>query len=327
VGAADLYRGLAELDLERGDLEATAQSLETARKLGEQAALIDWPYRLNLAEARFQEAQGNLAGALGLLEEAERLHVRSPMPDVHPVAALKARIWIRQGRLAEAQEWVRQRGLSSNDTLNYLGEFEHITLARLLAAMAKSREPGGSYDEALGLLERLRQAAEAGGRLGSLIEILILQALTEESRGNPSQALAPLEQALDLAKAEGYQRVFIDEGPGMAKLLARIEETGAAPHLNGFIRALLDVFSRQDRGQPASPGGQSSAGMALVEPLSPRELDVLRLLRCELNGPEIAAQMMVSLNTFHTHTKNIYAKLGVNTRRAAVRRAEELELF
>ena len=138
LGASDLYRGLSELLCEQGDLEAAAQHLLTAQQLGEQGALTGWPHRLCVAQARMKEAQGDLAGALDLLDEAERLYVRNPLPD-RPVAALKARTWVRQGQLTEALSWVREQSLSPDDDLSYLREFEHLTLARVLIAQIQNQ--------------------------------------------------------------------------------------------------------------------------------------------------------------------------------------------
>jgi LuxR family maltose regulon positive regulatory protein len=155
---------------------------------------------------------------------------------------------------------------------------------------------------------RLLDAAEAGGRVGSAIEILVLLALAFQVQRDVAAARVRLERALALAEPEGYVRIFVDEGPAMVALL-QSGDSGSA-----YVRQL-----RAAAGQPTTTRRQS-----LAEPLSERELEVLRLLETELNGPEIARQLMVSLNTVRTHTKNIYAKLGVNTRRAAVRRAFEL---
>ena len=138
IGTSDLYRGLSELLCEQGDLEAAAQHLLTAQQLGEQAALTGWPHRLCVAQARMKEAQGDLAGALDLLDEAERQYVRNPLPD-RPIAALKARVWVRQGQLTEALAWAREQGLSPDDDLSYLREFEHLTLARVLIARYQNR--------------------------------------------------------------------------------------------------------------------------------------------------------------------------------------------
>jgi LuxR family maltose regulon positive regulatory protein len=323
LGMADLYRGLAELSIEWGDLETAAQHLLTSQKLGEQAPLTDWPHRLCVSQARLKEAQGDLEGALALLDEAERVYIRGPLPEVRPVAALKARVWLKQGRLAEARGWVREQGLSVDDEIRYTHEFEHITLARVLIAAGKSGRQAGCLDEAARLLGRLLQAAETGGRLGSAIQILLLQALAFQAQDNLSHALAALERALVLAEPEGYVRIFEDEGEAMRWLLEKQSRNRGHP-LSGYVDKLLAAFAQPVAAPKSAILLQKSD---LIEPLSERELEVLRLLRSELSGPEIAQQLIVSLNTLRTHTKNIFNKLGVNNRRAAIRRAEELDLL
>jgi LuxR family maltose regulon positive regulatory protein len=329
IGTSDLYRGLSELLCEQGELEAAAQHLLTAQKLGEQAALTGWPHRLGVAQARLQEAQGNLAGALDLLDEAERQYVRNPLPD-HPVAALKARVWVRQGMLTEALAWANEQSLSPADDLSYLREFEHLTLARVLIARYKTDRVDDALRAALELLERLRQAAEEGSRTGSVIEILMLQALAHHAQDDLPRALAPLERALTLAEPEGYIQIFVDEGEPLRLLILDFRLSlekhtrGESRKLAGYADKLLAAFSR-----PAAPSHAtvSIQPSALIEPLSEREREVLRLLGTELSGPEIARELSVSLNTVRTHTKNIYSKLGANNRRAAIRRAEELDLL
>ena len=174
-------------------------------------------------------------------------------------------------------------------------------------------------DEAVGLLGRLLEAAEAGGPQGAVIEILVLQALARQLRGDLPAALAALERALALAEPEGHVRVFVDEGPPMADLLRR------GCHRGQRLRRLTPDSCSTRRGRAPAPRRTASDG-GLVEPLSEREQEVLRLLATDLSGPEIARRLVLSLNTVRTHTKNVYAKLGVNSRRAAVRRAEELDL-
>ena len=132
---------------------------------------------------------------------------------------MKARIWVAQGRLAQAMEWAREQGLSADDALSYLREFEHITLARILIAQNQNERMDGSFHAVMRLLDRLLRAAEAGSRMGSVIEILVLQALTHQAQGSLPPALAPLERALTLAEPEGYVRIFVDEGQPMAELL------------------------------------------------------------------------------------------------------------
>jgi len=135
---ADLHRGLSELYLEQGNLGAAAQHLQRSKELGEKAELPVWRYRWCIAQARLNETQADLDGALELLDKAERLYIRTPLPDFCPISAMKARIWVAQGRLIEAQGWVREQGLSVDDDLGYLREFEHITLTRILIAQYQS---------------------------------------------------------------------------------------------------------------------------------------------------------------------------------------------
>jgi LuxR family maltose regulon positive regulatory protein len=159
--------------------------------------------------------------------------------------------------------------------------------------------------------------------MGSVIEILVVQALALQAQGNVSQALASLERALALAEPEGYVRIFVDEGEPM-RLLIEKQSRSQDKTFPGYVDKLLAAFARPTAIlQPRTNNLQS----IIIEPLSERELEVLRLLRTELSGPEIASKLIVSLNTLRTHTKNIFNKLGVNNRRAAVRRAEELDLF
>ncbi len=322
-GTADLLVALSELQLERNELDAAEQHLARARALGDRASLSANRYRWHVAMARLQAAQGDLDGALDRLGEAERLYLRGFYPEVRPIAALKARLWVAQGRLAEARAWARAQSVaeSAQGDLSYLREFEHLTLVRLLIAEHKAGQTATPLPEAQKLLGRLLAAAESGGRTGSVIEIRMAMALAHAAQGQLAEALVALEPALTQAEPEGYLRLFVDEGQPMAALLQAAVQGGIAPN---YARRLIAAF-----GQTVPPPAITRPAPAphpLPEPLSERELEVLRLLRTELSGPEIARQLMVSLNTFQTHTKNIYSKLGVSSRRAAVRRAEELHL-
>ncbi len=174
-GTADLYLGLSELYLEQGDLAAATEHLRRSEALGEQAGLADWHYRFLRARARFKTAEGDLAGALGVLDAAAHYQRPSPVPNVRPLGAWKARAWAAQGRLGDAQRWVQEQSLSADDDLSYLREFEHITLARVLMAEYR-RDPAGEQGkralvDAMRLLDRLEHAAAIGGRMGSVIEI------------------------------------------------------------------------------------------------------------------------------------------------------------
>ncbi len=222
---------------------------------------------------------------------------------------------LAQGQLDEALRWAREQHLSADDELSYVREFDHITLAHVLMADHLQDRDGRSLADAARLLHRLLAAAEEGGRAGRVIEILTLQAAVHEARGDRSAALTALERAVTLAEPEGYVRLFVEQGGALPPLLRALARRPIAPR---YAHRLLAATTTQPVGREPQP---------LVDPLSVRELEVLRLLASELDGPDIARQMVVSLNTVRTHTKSIYAKLGVNSRRAAVRRAEELDLL
>jgi LuxR family maltose regulon positive regulatory protein len=251
-GTADMYVGLSEFHRDRFDLQTATQYLAKAHALGDHLGLPQYSYRRRVAMARIREGEGDYAAALQLLDEAETVYISDYFPNVRPIPAVRARMWLAVGELDKAVAWVREQGLTVDDDLSYLREYEHLTLARVLAVQ------GIAVDA---FLDRLLQAAEEGKRARSVQEI-------RELRAHPG------------------------------------------------------AFARPGRATEARTLKQG-----LVEPLSAREFDVLRLLGTDLDGPGIARELIVSLNTVRTHTKHIYAKLGVTNRRAAVRRASELELF
>ena len=300
-----MHVALAGVLIERDDLTGAAEHLDASRRLGEHRGLPQNPYRSRVAEARLLEARSDLEGALALLDEAERVHDTDYSPDVAPVPAVRARLRLRRGELADAEAWARERRLSPDDEPTYLREYEHLTLARVLLARRDGADPGA----AAGLLARLDAAAVEGARIGSRIEVLVLQALVAQARRDVPSALDALRRAVTLAEAEGFVRVVADEGPPIAALLRALPRHDPA---HAYGRRLLAAVV----GAPTP--------RTLVDPLSDRELDVLRLLSSDLGGPDIARELSVSLNTVRTHTKSIYAKLGVTSRRAAVHRAHDL---
>ena len=219
------------------------------------------------------------------------------------------------GRLGEALDWVGERELTAEDDLSYLREFEHITLARLLIEQVSRAM----------LITRwiLRSGCSTGcsrrpkkdtGWAASSKFSCSRRTVTSDS-GASRTALRPLERALELAEPEGYVRIFVEDGARLAPLLDAAAKRGIAVD---YVRRLLKAHSTADT---------TGSKPALAEPLSKRELDVLRLLATELDGPGIAGELFVGVSTIRSHTKSIYAKLGVNSRRAAVRRGEELGLL
>ncbi len=330
--APHLHLGLALLAHEQGNDVAAARELQASHECSLQASLIDWPFRWCLAQARLQESAGAWGGALDLLDEAGRLYVRNPVPDLRPIAAIKARLFLRQGNLAPAMAWAAAQGLAATDELSYLREFEHMTFARVLLARAQHEtgEPGERLlDAALRLLARLLAAAEAGGRSGSIIEILLLRSLAYAALGDVQRALVSLAQGLALAAPEGYVRLFIDEGPPLMRLLAAFHSAGSRQPavLRGYCEQLLVAARYRPAGTAQASASATGEQAILLEPLSAREREVLQLIAEGLSNQELAARLHISLHTVKVHTRNIYGKLGVTSRTQAVARGQALGML
>ena len=324
-GTADMHVGISGIACERNDLVAAANHLQLARELGDAAGLPQNPYRRRAAEARLLAARGNLPEALAMLDEAEQVYFGDFAPNVRPIAARRARLHLAAGDLASAESWARTLDLAADGELTYLREFEHITLAMVLLARHRAGGAPAAVQASRQLLLRLKAAAEAGGRTGNLIEILVHLALSAEAEGSDrSRAPDLLRQALALAEREGQLRVFLDARPALAVLLRGIEPDAPGGQ---YARAVLTAGGAEPPRPDDVSLGRPAGTTSLVDPLSHRELDVLRLLESDLGGPDIARELSVSVNTVRTHTRHIYAKLGVTNRREAVREAARLGLL
>ncbi|MGB2926950.1 MAG: LuxR C-terminal-related transcriptional regulator [Limnothrix sp.] len=324
-GTAELHLSLSEIRYEQGDLEAAGQLLQRGESLREQVSISVANYLWWLVKAQLTAAQGDLDTALDQLHEAARLYRRSPVPNVRPIEALEVRWWLQQGRLAEALSWVRESGLSAIDQPDYLREYEHLTLARVAIAQYRRDGTDEIIHPIIGLLTRLLAAAEAQERTGSMIKILVVLALAEEAQRDVAAAIVSLERALLLAEPEGHVRIFVEQVTPMVPLLQEARTRGITPTYTQRLLTALESWGQQHK-EP-SPLPRSPDLQPLIEPLSQRELEVLRLLNTELSGPEIASELFVALSTVRTHTKRIYCKLNVTNRRAAVKRAAELNLI
>lgn len=312
-GAADIHASLAMLAIDRDQLDAAEHCLARSRELGVLLGLPQHPYRLRVASARLCAARGDFTGAIDLLHEAERLYVSDFFPNIRPIPAAIARMHIALGQWAVRDKWAISSGIAAAP-VSFEREFEHLTFVQLLL----SREPQRPQDirQALRLLGSLHDAAEAGARFGSMVDIEVLQALAHHLASDDRQAMDAFGRALVLAAPEQYCRPFLDAGHALTGLLKLAAKRGIEPK---FVRRVLAVEASGREDIPRHPD--------LLEPLSDREIDVLRLLRSDLSGPDIARELVVSLSTVRTHTRNIFEKLGVNNRRAAVRRAEVMQLF
>jgi LuxR family transcriptional regulator, maltose regulon positive regulatory protein len=315
----ELHVALAELDVEADDLDAARQHLQAAERLVSRTPLNETHFRYFVAGALLAAAQGDLTGAVDLLDRAEQLYRPGFYPDVRPIPAMRARMRVRQGALPAATDWARDRGVALTDAAEHLREYDHLTLVRLVLAEYRAHPVGGAPNEVLGLLDRLREAAQTSGRDGSLVEVDLVRALAHDAAGRRQQALTTLADGLTVApEPEGYARLLLDEGePALALLRALDPATPAGQQ----ARRVLTT------GTPDRPADPRPGTAPLADPLSEREQQVLRLLDSELSGPEIARALFISPNTLRTHTKHVFTKLGVSSRREAVARARERGLL
>ena len=326
VGMAHV--GLAEVLYERDELDAAYEHATRGVALCRQLAFTQ-PLATGFGLlARTLQAQGDAAGALEVIGQAERAQ---PSPQVvsllNPVPVWQARLLLARGEVAEAARWAEERGLRPDDQPSYPREDEYLVLARVLLAQ---QQP----DRTLRLLAGLHTQAAAQGRTGSLIEVGALEALAHAASGDQTGALTILSPALALAGPEGYVRVFVDEGTPMLHLLGRFaaaQRTGRAalppavsPH---YLDRLAQAFRPGRARLTARTTHDASEVAGLIEPLSDRELQVLRLLAAGRSNQQIADELVVVLDTVKKHVGHILNKLGAANRTQAVARARALGLL
>lgn len=321
----ELSLGLSEVHLEWNEIETAIGFLDAIEESRARKAHAGNRRRWCTAMASVRAAQNNLDGAIALLDEAALQERRDPIPRAHPIPAMKARIRIAQGRLDEANAWAAQAKLSIDDDLSYLREFEHVTLSRLLIARHPNASDQRSARDAGQLLDRLRIAAQTGGRIGSVIEISILESITRHALGDLRGALDRLGDALGLAEREGFIRVFLNEGTRVRDLLRHSIARGLS---HAYARPVLAAFDGPK--QPiAAPGRASttSSAPANAPAFTTRELEILRLISAGMRNQEIADHLSISGATVKRHIANAYGKLGAGHRTEALVRAKELKLL
>ena len=340
IGSPGYSFGLGNLYREWNQLDAAELHLREGmeRALGGLTINASYFGPGAIALARLQQASGDPAGAHATLErlaELGRQRGFDPLVLAQGRAA-QAQLWLAQGELGAAIGWAETSGLRADEQLGFPRELEQLTLARVLLARGRADPAGAFVRNALTLLEWLLAAAEAGGRQGSALEIHTLRALALEACGDTAGAQAALGRALALAAPEGYMRLFLDEGGPMRALLGVAARSGANA---AYAARLLGAFALE----PAADGGELRGATAqgqgaraaapptpaalLIEPLSERELEVLRLVESGHSNQAIADTLIVAVGTVKKHINNIYAKLEVGSRTQALARAHALQLL
>jgi LuxR family maltose regulon positive regulatory protein len=294
--ACEACVGLGRLHYQWNKLETAERYAQQGLNLAQQLENIDTPAACYVLLARIKLAQNDSPGALAALIEADNFVQAHQFSHwTSQIAAQRIEILVHQSQLAAAAE---------------LAQLHNLPLSQARIQLAQNKP-----DTALATLKAAQKQADAKNWADKQLDILRWQALAQQAMHTPEQALHTLGQALALAEPSGLLRPFVDAGPAMARLLQAAIKRNVSPT---FARQVLRAFPQT---APTIPH------QTLPDALSERELEVLQLLATELSGPEIAHQLMISLNTLRTHTKNIYSKLGVNRRQQAVRQAEELKLL
>ena len=319
------YVGRGNLEREWNHLDNAASLFQEAIKLCEQTGNTQAILQGTAGLAFTQQARGDAAGASTMMQQALQIAGRpdlSPSSGAH-MEACQAWLALMQRDEAAAASWAQRCGLSIDQPLNHLHEREYLTLVRVLIRQRQ-------LDEAAKWLAKLVQLAEAQGRTGSLIEILMLQAEAWQASGEVNQARERLTRALSLAEPEGYLRLFVDEGEPIARLLVqmRAHRVSGQPGHGGYREQLLALLGAVPDDVSRTAAEVLGPGITpLAEPLSVRELEVLRLLVEGCSNREIADRLVIAVSTVKWYVNAIYGKLQVVSRTKAIARASDLNLL
>jgi len=314
---------------ERNDLPGADQWLrpgvEQCLQLGNPDALVD----AYAALVRLQLAQNDWPGAYATFQKADELAQSSPVdPFVRCwLDDCRVRLWLAKGRLDDLSLWAEASGLTVNGELNYHYDLHHLNLARLLLARARRAAPPAQAHACLsqvsGLLARLLVAAEKAGWVQETIKVLVLQALVFAESSDKDQALQALARALALAEPGGFIRIFVDEGEPMRLLIEKQSRDREHPQ-NSYVAKVLASF---EQGAAMPQPKVENPKSAMPEPLSPRELEILKLITQGLSNREIGERLFLALDTVKGHNRRIFDKLQVESRTEAIARARELGLL
>jgi LuxR family maltose regulon positive regulatory protein len=315
--------GIADLLCEWNDLEsALAHMKQGLALLPYWDKADDWALAY-VTLARIHLAQANRTEAKEAVEKASQfIQARGVFSEARrAVEIAQVKLWLAPGDLQAAKRWAasQEERLSSDDRFGFENELAQITLARVYIAHNRPRE-------AVALLSHLEKAARSAGRMGRVIEILLLEALALRAIGDSEHALLELTKCLTLAEPEGYLRIFLDEGQPMRMLLAQWLAHASPGPSQDYVRRLLSHFDAEPHVVAEAQGKASPTG-DLVEPLSERELEVLHLIALGLANKQIARQLVVAPGTVKAHTSSIYRKLDVANRTEAVARARQLGIL
>ena len=310
-----------EVLAERDDLDEALDRAQQGARLAERGrdvGILGWSY---LCLTRVLITRGDFAGAEAVIRRIEDVarEVLVPPWIMNLFSAWQLHIWLAQSRLNAISDWLENGDLKLDGDIPILHEKEYIVLARFLLA-------NGQSEEAASLVKRLLERAEAGGATSRIIEILIIQAMIFEAQEDSVKSMKSLGRTITLAQSEGFVRVFVDAGPAMARLLYEALSSDFAPDQIDYIQRLLASFP-VEKPVPKKQTLLQSAEYELIEPLTGREIEVLRLIAAGLSRQEIAANLVLSLNTVKAHARNIYGKLGVHSQIQAVGKARTLGLL
>ena len=308
------YTGIAAVLREWNELDAALENAHEAVTLSKRWGMADAIIRSHIQLAWTLQAAGSPDAAQAAMDEAGQIaRAMSPMYQTY-VGGAAAKLHLLQGKLDAVAAWADAAGIAVDDALEDGPTGHHVHLAYLLVKQqARGRLP--SVQPLLRLLTRLEQRTTATGAHGELITVLALRALALAGDGREDAALEPLARALEMAAPERFTRTFVDMGPPMRTLLLHALSRGIA---GDYVRRLLAACD-----DPVAPDVLAAA----VDPLTERELEILRLLPTSLSTVDMAAQLVVAPSTVRTHIKSIYSKLQVNRRTDAVKRAGELKLI